>query len=77
MNAFQRGTTVAAIVLSLIACIGLPVSLAGEHGWGMALGVASLCLIAIWGSRLGANSIYRTVFKQGQVDERGNDSDFI
>jgi len=77
MDAFRRGSTVAAIVLSLIACIGLPLGLAHEHGWGMTLGVVSLCLTAIWGSWLGANAVYRMVFEKGQVDERGTDADFI
>lgn len=77
MNSFQRGTTLAAVVLSLIACIGFPLALVGEHGWGMALGIAALGLIAIWGTRLGANAVYRTVFEQGQADERATDTDFI
>ena len=77
MHGFKRGTLVAAIVLSVIAAIGTPVGMAEDHGLAMALLVVVLCLIAVWGSRLGVNSLYRAVFEQGQDDERGKDTDFV
>jgi hypothetical protein len=77
MRRFKRGTLVAAIVLSLIAAIGIPFGMAEDHGLAMALLVVVLCLIAVWGSRLGVNSLYRAVFEHGRDDERGKDTDFI
>ena len=77
MNSFRRGSTIAATVLSVLALTLFAYALADAFGWLEALGLTALTLVAIWGSRLGVNAIYRTVFAQGQIDERGKDTDFI
>ncbi|MEN8150368.1 MAG: hypothetical protein ABFS86_11140 [Planctomycetota bacterium] len=77
MDSFRRGTLIAALVLSAIVIAAVPLATAEELGTGPAAGLAALMLVAIWGSRLGANALYRGIFAQGQVDERGKDSDFI
>ena len=77
MDRSKRGTLVAAIVLSLIAAVRIPLGVAEEHGLALALLIVVLCLVALWGSRLGVNTLYRAVFERGQEEERGKDSDFV
>jgi len=77
MNGFQRGTAVAATVLSLIGTIAIPTLMASELGMPGALAILALFLVAIWGSRLGVNGVHRHVFRKGQLDERASDSDFV
>ena len=77
MNDFRRGTLVAASVLSLIAVVVIPAGLVSEHGLAFAFFILALVLIAVWGTRLGANAVHRGVFEKGMREERGSDSDFV
>jgi hypothetical protein len=77
MNAFRRGSTIAATVLSGLAVTLFAYALADAFGWAGAAGLVALVLVAVWGSWLGVNAVYRAVFERGQVDERGKDTDFI
>jgi hypothetical protein len=77
MNAFRRGTLVAAVVLSVVAVLALPIAIADELGTVPALGITALALVAIWGTRLGANALHASVFESGQADERASDTNFV
>jgi steroid 5-alpha reductase family enzyme len=77
MEDFKRGTMIAAVVLSGIFIIGIPATLISELGLMTTLCILALILFGIWGSRLGANAVYRGIFAKGQEDERGKDTDFI
>ncbi|MDH5371468.1 MAG: hypothetical protein OEX97_00830 [Acidimicrobiia bacterium] len=77
MDAFRRGTLAAAVVLSVVAVLALPIAMAGDLGTVPALGITALVLVAIWGTRLGANAFYASVFESGQADERTSDTDFV
>ena len=77
MNAFRSGSTIAATVLSVLAVTLFAYAMLDAFGWLAAAGLTALVLVAIWGSWAGVNAVYRTVFEQGRVDERGKDTDFI